>query len=210
MIKGLYWIIWLTLVLSVHQVLAATPHEVSFKFGGWSHHTDELSQALIHASGDEDWQFNEDHNGYGLDYAYKFNRNWQWFSGFFQMKDSYNHRFTTVGSGFRYRYPLQWLPTSSVDFNLSLMFLKRGQLIDRSSYQVSRYNTKLLRHDYSIDSASFTYLMPYITVNIMDKFNVDLMVLPAKKSILFENINGQLKQQEETPTTYFMRFGIRF
>ena len=204
-----------SLVLAVSLVTCSDSygtenHEVSFKFGGWSYHQDTISPYLISKSDNTDWQFNESHDGVGVEYSYLLTGQWRFVAGAFSMKDSYRYQSMVLGAGIKYRWLTPWKNLSAIDFNLALTHMNRGQLIDRSVYNVYQGGFELARHDYEIVGTTFTQLMPYLTVHVMDTINLDIMLLPMEKTLMTWTEANLPNERNETPITYFIRMGITF
>lgn len=185
-------------------------HEISFKFGGWSHHQDTISPYLISKSDKTDWQFNESHDGVGVEYSYLITGQWRLVTGAFAMKDSYRYQSMVLGAGIKYRWQTPWENLSAVDFNLALTHMNRGQLIDRSVYNVYGGHFELAHHDYEIVGTSFTQLLPYLTFHVMDTVNMDIMLLPMEKTLMTWTDTNIPNERNESPITYFIRMGITF
>ena len=134
----------------------------------------------------------------------------EFLSAVFSMQDSYNHDALSLGAGVKYRYETDLDILSSVDLNMALMHMQRGQLIDRSIYRVGGIKPELDSHQYSIDSVSITKLLPYMTVNLFEKISFDLMILPTSKALLTVDESSTETHLRDDPVTYFVRMGIQF
>lgn len=127
---------------------------IGVKFGGWSIHSKSKERT--------GQQYNENHKGFGLEYI---NDDNSILIGGFVMRDSYNNKAYQFGIGSRYTM-------DRFNFNLALTYFNRSNL-----YKENRIEGGIKKAVYSIRRNDFISLLPYVTVDINEHFNVDLILL---------------------------------
>lgn len=136
--------------------------ELEIKFGGWSHHYDTYKN--------DDYDFNESHNGFGLEYLIKKDElsPHNFGVGFWTMKDSYNTTSYNVGVLYKYDTMFGNKFFDMFDFNLALYYVKRSE----------RYFYESTLETVSIETFTDFMIHPYITFQPTKLLSVDLMYVP--------------------------------
>ncbi len=127
--------------------------EFVVKFGGWSKHSNK--EYVIGKN------HNESHNGYGFDYLYG-DGDLKLITGAWYMKDSYNRDSYQVGVGGSYNY------NKYLSVNLTLTYFNRS-FVEEMEYKDKIYS-RVVR-------GNLIYPLPYVTINITDKLNMDVMAI---------------------------------
>ncbi|ELP5902737.1 hypothetical protein QTV49_004781 [Vibrio vulnificus] len=154
-------------------------NDVYIKYGGWSKHIKEDN---------DDYNYNETHNGIGIEWTFASSDNLRHnlALGYFQMTDSFGFNNKQGGLIYSYRPDTGYSFLDRFSPNLSLMIMDRGW-IHRSR---SNYN------DYYFSQQTTVTFLPYLTYNITDYLNIDLIYIP--------------KLNYSSPkATYFVRAGFR-
>lgn len=143
-----------------------------FSFGGWSYH-----------SGGE-YNYNQDHNGYGLEY-YTNHKTHALGLGVFVMSDSYNKSAYHFGAVYRFKFNERF----SVKTNFS--YINRSQRVEKTEILGSVETKK-----YSIGRYQDFVILPFISYSIYDKMSIDFTYLPeftgADSSVAFIKMNIRL------------------
>ena len=127
------------------------------KFGGWSKHSDKAYGNGI--------KYNESHRGYGFDYI-NGDGNFKFISGVWYMKDSYNKDSFQIGAGVSYTV------NEYIDFNLVVAHFDRSVVeVARGDYDENGWEK------FRIVRTQFVLPLPYVTINLSDKINMDIMAL---------------------------------
>lgn len=216
MIKNLFFLI--LLLLTITQAKAYNNSEYSVKFGGWSYHQEGLTKRLINKYEDKNFEYNESHYGFGLDYAKQltqFGPNHYLTAGLWYMKDSYNKDAYHAGMGYKYRLPTPKLPIDSLEMNLSITYFNRSAIFARNGHYFTGsgtfedpYGVKYYK-DFYLKRVSFVLPYPYLTVNVTKKFNLDFMALISKTE-MGEIENQQVVRISEWESVFFFRMGYKF
>lgn len=136
--------------------------ELSVKFGGWSKHFSDPTF--------ERMTYNESHNGIGFDY--KFN---DYVFGIWHMTDSLNKDAFQIGMGRQYKL------NEYMSFNLAFAYFDRSKVVINDDvfhrYEDDGSKTTIYKGwDYKVKRTNFVAPIPYLTVNITDRLNADLMI----------------------------------
>lgn len=127
------------------------------KIGGWSKHSDKAYGNGI--------KYNESHNGYGFDYI-KGDGDFKFISGLWYMKDSYNKDSFQVAAGVSYTV------NEYVDVNLALTYFDRSVIeVEKGVYDEDGWEK------FQVVRTQFVLPLPYVTINLTDKINMDIMAL---------------------------------
>lgn len=199
------------------NALQESENHLGIKFGGWSHHGDSMTKDLINKYTDKDFEYNESHNGIGIDYFSNFVGSNHYFgAGFWYMTDSYRQHAYHLGLAYKYKYNIGYEYLDSIDFNMTVTYFNRSgissqTIIGGNSSELNIDNPELLESQkiYSIERIHFVLPSPYITINFTKNFNIDIMGL-ADKSSSKELINGENVYRSEWETVIFIRAGYNF
>jgi hypothetical protein len=89
-------------ILSIGLLLLSIPtinaNEINVLFGGWSKHLEPQATHLP--------EYNEKHNGFGLEYHQEYTNNKYWLFGINYLKDSYKTKAIGLAGGWQHRW--QW------------------------------------------------------------------------------------------------------
>ncbi|PMH40862.1 hypothetical protein BCU68_15950 [Vibrio sp. 10N.286.49.B3] len=78
--------------MNTYQQAHTTDSVIRFRFGGWSHHMTDFPTLV-----DQDYEYNENHYGVGIDWILPLNDGYFWGPGAHYIKDSYNEDAYAIG-----------------------------------------------------------------------------------------------------------------
>ncbi|EGQ8302054.1 hypothetical protein J8A87_26800 [Vibrio parahaemolyticus] len=135
--------------------------DVYIKFGGWSKHVTESF---------DKYEYNESHNGIGLEWTFfkSENKKHNLSLGYFHMKDSFDMDNKQGGIIYTYKPDTGYYILDNINYNLALMVMERGWIHRSKPYYNNYYFTT------EVDPVA----LPYLTYNITDYLNVDIMYIP--------------------------------
>ena len=132
-----------------------------FTFGGWSYHSEDTEK--------EKYPFNENHNGLGYERYWKRDQdNYSFGAGAWYMTDSYHMKAYHVALNYRYHI------SPRLTANLALTYMNRGERTKDTLY--SSKGTDLT--EYEVKRTNMVVLVPYLTINVVDNLNLDVMFMP--------------------------------
>lgn len=130
-------------------------------FGGWSYHSDDVEK--------QKYPFNQVHNGLGYEQYYKRKQdNYSLGWGVWYMNDSY--RKSAYHGAVTWRYHV----SERFNVNLALSYMSRSK---RTKQTITNWRGDDLT-EYNIRRTGMIAIVPYLTINLVDNLDIDLMWMP--------------------------------
>jgi len=149
------------LVTSMTTQAVEVKKENYVTFGGWSYHSEDTEK--------EKYPFNQNHNGIGYErYWQEEGKDYSFGTGFWYMTDSYHMKAYHLALNYRYHV------TPRITANLALTYMNRGERTKKTLFTSTGRDLT----EYKVSRTNMVALVPYISINVVDDLNFDLMWMP--------------------------------
>lgn len=169
-------IVGLLILLSFALPSVAEEAHFRLKFGGWSKHFNSDKRVYV------DYNFNEVHNGIGLQYWHNI-KDYKWDIGgeYFTMKDSHYKRSHMISFAVRYPFSVDLGALNEISIQTGLTYHDRTRLhtVHNVDYIDGEKKLGYIEH-HVLDSQIFTPML-VTTFTFWDTADIDFILLPRTK-----------------------------